>query len=235
MLAMYALVLGLSALLVGHFIYNGLKTATAADRARALRVGAGSLAIAGAAALAARGGVALAVPLAVLGGWLVLNANALSSNSRPGDSHLPTGKTSRILTDSLRMELDLDTGDMRGHVLKGIFTGRTIQSLAPAELALLWRDCQFTDPASAKLIEAYLDRVHPSWREDMARAEAEPGAGGILTRNLALEILGLEDSASEDDIRRAHRTLIKKLHPDQGGSGYLAAKINEAKDVLLRK
>jgi DnaJ domain len=233
--AMYALVLGLSALLVGHFIYNGLKTANAAARARTLRVGTGGLALAGAALLASRGVFALAAPLAILGGWLVLGPNTLPLGSFPGHGQSPTGKTSRVLTDTLEMELDLDTGDMRGRILKGVFASRKIQSLAPAELAMLWRDCRFTDPTSAKLIEAYLDRVHPTWREDMARAEAEPGAGGILTRDLALEILGLKDGASEDDIRRAHRALIKKLHPDQGGSGYLASKINEAKDVLIGK
>ena len=105
----------------------------------------------------------------------------------------------------------------------------------PAELAMLWRDCRFADPKSAQLIEAWLDRTHPTWREDMARAESEPGAGGIMTRDEAYEILGLAPGAGAEDIRRAHRDLMKKLHPDDGGSGYLAAKINEAKDVLSGK
>ena len=104
---------------------------------------------------------------------------------------------------------------------------------APAELAMLWRDCRFTDPKSAQLIEAWLDRTHPTWREDMARAEGEPGPGGIMTREEALEILGLKAGASQEDIRRAHRELMKRFHPDAGGSDYLASKINEAKDVLL--
>ena len=67
----------------------------------------------------------------------------------------------------------------------------------------------------------------------MARAENEPGPGGIMTRSEALEILGLKSGAKTDDVRRAHRNLIKKMHPDAGGSGYLAAKINEAKNVLV--
>ena len=63
------------------------------------------------------------------------------------------------------------------------------------------QDCRFVDPQSARLIEAYLDRVHPTWQEDMSRAEAEPGAGGIMTRDEALEVLGLAPGASEEEIR----------------------------------
>ena len=108
--------------------------------------------------------------------------------------------------------------------------------MSPAEMAQLWQDCRFADPQSAQLIEAYLDRAHPSWREDMARAQsAEAGPGGIMTRDEAYEVLGLRPGSSEDDIRRAHRELMLKLHPDRGGSSYLAAKINQAKDVLLGK
>jgi DnaJ domain len=102
-------------------------------------------------------------------------------------------------------------------------------------MARLWQDCRFADPQSAQILEAYLDRAHPSWRDDLGRADGEHGsaAGGGMTREQALEVLGLEAGASEDDIRRAHRELMMKMHPDRGGSTYIAAKINEAKDVLL--
>jgi hypothetical protein len=133
------------------------------------------------------------------------------------------------------MELDHDTGALRGRVRKGAFAGRELESMSPAEMALLWQDCRFADPRSAQLIEAYLDRAHPSWREDLARAQAEPGTAGFMTREEAYEVLGLKPGASEDDIRRAHRELMLKIHPDRGGSSYLAAKINQAKDVLLGK
>ena len=131
------------------------------------------------------------------------------------------------------MELDHDTGGMRGQVIKGLFRGRDIETMAPAELALLWQDCRFADPQSAQLLETFLERIHPSWREDMARAEATPGAGGIMTKEEALEVLGLKPGATPEQIRTAHRDLMMRLHPDRGGSTYLAAKINQAKDVLL--
>jgi DnaJ-domain-containing protein 1 len=104
-------------------------------------------------------------------------------------------------------------------------------------MAQLWQDCRFADPQSAQILEAYLDRVHPTWREDLSRTEGEERAtasAGKMTREQALDILGLEPGASEEDIRRAHRELMMKVHPDHGGSTFLAAKLNEAKDVLLK-
>jgi len=100
-----------------------------------------------------------------------------------------------------------------------------------------------SDPQSHALLEAYLDRTHPNWREAFAgdagasagAGQGAPGSGGAgpMTREEALAILGLAEGASESDIRTAHRSLMKQFHPDQGGSDYLAAKINEAKDLLL--
>jgi hypothetical protein len=142
-------------------------------------------------------------------------------------------QTSRVVTAHLDMVLDHATGALRGKVLKGVFKGRQIDRMAPAELALLWQDCRFADPQSAQLLETYLDRIHATWREDMSRAEGTPGAGGIMTAEEALEVLGLKPGASPEEIRAAHRDLMKKLHPDLGGSTYLAAKINQAKDKLL--
>lgn len=225
---------GIAALLLAIWALNRFKTANPATIARALRLGAGGAVLAASVVLGLRGAIAYAMPLAMLGIWLVSGQGRTPWGSLPGTGPAG-GQTSRIVTDHLEMELDHDTGAMRGRVLKGVFAGRPIERLAPAELALLWRDCQFSDPRSAQLIEAWLDRMHPTWREDVARAEAEPGAGGIMTREEAYEILGLRPGASPDDIRRAHRDLMKRMHPDAGGSSYLASKINEAKDVLLGK
>lgn len=226
---------GIVVLLLGLGALNGFKSASTAAVTRQLRLLGGIVALSGAAVFGIRGLMSYALPLAMLGIWLLSGQGASPWSRLPGGGQSSPGKTSRIVTDHLEMELDHDTGAMHGRVLKGVFAGRPIERLAPAELALLWRDCRFTDPKSAQLIEAWLDRTHPSWREDMARAESEHGAGGIMTRDEAFEILGLTPGAGEDDIRRAHRELMKRMHPDAGGSSYLAAKINEAKDLLLGK
>lgn len=224
---------GLVAFVLVLMALHGFTRANTAAMARNIRIAGGLLAFAGALVLLIRGLAGYAMPLAMLGSWLLWGKGGVSWPT--GRSQPAPGQSSKVATDHLEMELDHDTGAMRGRVLKGVFAGRDIESMAPAELALLWRDCQFADPQSAQLIEAYLDRVHASWREDMARAEAEHGAGGIMTAEEAYEILGLKPGASEDAIRKAHRELMLKMHPDRGGSTYLAAKINEAKEILIGK
>ncbi len=229
---MQAFILGLATLALGLVALKFFVKANPARMAKHMQLGLGTAALIGAGILVFRGAAQFGFPLGMLGFWL------LSGAKLPG---LPTSgaprpeQTSTVTTDHLEMELDHTTGMMRGRVLKGFFANRSIESLRPVELAHLWQDCRFVDPQSAQLVEAYLDRIHPSWRDDLARAEAEApkGEDGRMTRAEALEILGLADGADAEEIRRAHRELILKLHPDRGGSTYLAAKVNEAKDVLL--
>jgi hypothetical protein len=227
------LLLGLAALAIGLLALRAFARANPAAVSRRLKVGAGVATLLAAGALALRGLEAVAIPLAMLGSWLLWGTT--SGPWGLGGARKSPGQTSRITTEHLEMELDHDTGEMHGRVLKGLFKNREIDSLSPADMALLWQDCRHTDPQSAQLIEAYLDRTYPTWREDMARGESDMtrGPDGRMTFEEALQILGLKAGASEDDIRRAHRDLMLKLHPDRGGSTYLAAKINEAKDVAL--
>jgi hypothetical protein len=222
------LILGLAALAALLVALRMFARANPAWMSRRLTGGAGVALLLAAGVLALRGIEAIAVPLAMLGSWLLWGSTA-GPWGKAGAQKTP-GQTSRITTDYLEMELDHDTGEMRGHVLKGLFQGRDIASLSPADLALLWQDSRHTDQQSAQLIEAYLDRVHPTWREDVARGESDMSQGpdGRMTPEEALEILGLKPGADEEAIRRAHRGLMLKLHPDRGGSTYLAAKINEA-------
>ena len=147
------------------------------------------------------------------------------------------GSSSRVQADWLRMTIDHDSGRLAGDVLKGTFRGRTLDSLAPEELLALLSECRRGDPESARLLEAYLDRrLGDDWREgdDASRSTHDSAPGEVpMTQSQALEILGLEPDATREAIIAAHRRLIQKLHPDRGGSSFLAAQINRAKDVLL--
>lgn len=225
---------GLALVAFGFWALGRISTANPAVVAKRVRIG-GALAAGGLGGLLIlRGNVSVALMLFSVAGWLLSGATLPWS----GKGSTPTpAQASRVTTDHLEMELDHGSGAMSGRVLKGFFAGRDIASLKPVELAHLWQDCRFADPQSAQLVEAYLDRVHPTWREDLARAEAEApkGPDGRMTRGEALEILGLSDGVSAEEIREAHRRLMLRLHPDRGGSTYLAAKINEAKDVALGK
>lgn len=227
------LISGLATLVIGLLALRAFARANPARLSRRLTLSGGVVSLLAAALLFVRGFEVIAVPLAMFGSYLLWGS---TSGPWGASSRRSKGQSSRITTEHLEMELDHDTGEMHGRVLKGLFKDRDIDSLSPADMALLWQDCRHTDPQSAQLIEAYLDRVHPSWREDMARGESDMSRGpdGRMDLEEALDILGLKPGADAEDIRRAHRDLMLKLHPDRGGSTYLAAKINEAKDVALK-
>lgn len=159
------------------------------------------------------------------------------------------GQRSEVETAMLCMTLDHDTGEMFGTILKGSAAGRSLASFSLSELLALLKTCRGDDPPAVSLLESYLDRrFGPDWRERAAGAGpgsaegaegAEGGARGrpkpssTMTRQEALEILGLKEEATPDQIKEAYRRLMTKLHPDAGGSAYLAVKLNQAKDLLL--
>ncbi len=146
------------------------------------------------------------------------------------------GQSSAVETRFLRMSLDHDSGTLDGLVLDGAFRGRRLGEMDMAELQELLRDCRLEDPESASVLEAYLERVHGvgggGGGEARQRGGAKP-AGGPMTRDEAYEILGLAPGATTQQIKEAHLRLMKKYHPDQGGSNYLATKINQAKSYLI--
>lgn len=159
----------------------------------------------------------------------------------PGGTGRPrSGQSSRVETVYLRMTLDHDSGEMSGEVLSGRFEGKSLQEMSLADHIELFDECRRHDVQSAQLLEAYLDRVHGAeWRKqagegprtgDAPRAERS----GAVTPEEAREILGVEANATPEEIKAAHHRLMMKLHPDQGGSTYLASKINQAKEVLLK-
>lgn len=146
------------------------------------------------------------------------------------------GKRSTVRTAALEMELDHDSGALAGIVLAGRYEGRRLASLSRDDLVALYRELE-GEADSLQLLEAYLDGRFPGWRDGM---DAHVGGGkgrapgtGAMTEQEAYQVLGLEAGASAADIRKAHRRLMQRVHPDLGGSSFLAARINEAKDVLL--
>jgi hypothetical protein len=175
-------------------------------------------------------------------GATVIAIRAMVRSSGGGLGQFAAGagpqQSSEVVTDSLRMQLDHATGELEGEVLRGQFAGRSLDSLGLGELLTLLADCQREDPRSVALLQTYLDRRQPDWRAHVAGEQAhgpESESGSNMDEATACSILGLSPGASEEDIKAAHRRLMTKLHPDHGGSSYLAAQLNQAKDFLLRR
>jgi len=172
-----------------------------------------------------------------LGGTLLSLAAAwLGSNRLSNRSRRSTGTRSSVRSAALEMELDHDTGAIEGAVLAGRFEGRKLAEMTLDELMALHGELS-GDEESLQLLETYLDGRFPVWRErveaDQNRRQRSAPASGPMTEEEAYKILGLEVGASAAEIRKAHRRLMQRLHPDLGGSAFLAARINEARDVLL--
>ena len=159
-----------------------------------------------------------------------------------GDGGAGAQRASEVNTDWLSMTLDHATGALDGTVRQGAYAGRALGSMSLDELLDLFGQLQAADAEGARLLEAYLDRAHGADWRDRAGTHGGAGSGGgddaagfdsAMTRDEAYRILGLEPGADAAAVREAHRRLMLKLHPDQGGSTYLASKINQAKDLLM--
>ena len=146
-----------------------------------------------------------------------------------------------VETPTVRMNLDHETGTLDGEVLAGSHRGKRLGELSVGEVIALCDRCRGEDSEAVSLLEAYLDRREPLWREGWRQGPSQSGneaplrRGDAMGRREALEVLGLSEAANEDEIRAAHHRLMKQAHPDHGGTAYLASKINQARDVLLRE
>lgn len=189
--------------------------------------------------LALVGGAVLLVGRSGFGGIMLFVAIgwyfATRTTTRP-DVRLAPGKRSTVRTAALEMELDHNTGGLEGLVLAGRHDGKMLGAMGLAELQHLYRELS-GDAESRQLLETYLDGRFPVWRKN---SETNGGEGlgvapgpGAMTKEEAYKVLGLEAGAAAADVRKAHRRLMQRLHPDIGGTSFLAARINEAKDVLL--
>jgi hypothetical protein len=207
----------------------------AATAARLVRHGGGVVGMIGALLLVLRGRIGLAAALANMvagfAGWKM--PGAASPGFRNVGAGASPGRASSARSAIIEMRLDHDTGAMTGRVLAGTYAGRAVESLSRPDLMALRQELRRDDPDGVNLLEAYLDRRFPGWRE-ADQGQRERRGGGAMSRREALEVLGLTEGANAADIVRAHRTLMKKFHPDHGGSTTLAARVNQAKDVLMQ-
>jgi len=230
---MPALVFGLLVLVLALWALNVISKVDPKVGARVLKAGGGLLALGFAVFLGLRGEVGIAIPLGAFGlgllGWLPFGPAGFFDRTQKS-----AGQASRVRSAYLEMELDHDSGEMRGRIIAGRHQGADLARLDVATLTSLLGEF---DDESRALLMAYLDRREPAWREHAQGDTTAPRAAssGKMTEQEAYQILGLQPGASAEAIGNAHRTLMKKFHPDQGGTTYLAARINEAKDVLLRR
>ena len=217
-------------LLIAGGVVALVLTVPAKSQAAFLRAAGPGFAVATGAALTLFGRAGIGLPLIGAGvAWWLRNRGV-----RP----VPGGasRKSTVRSATLEMELDHDSGELDGIVLAGPMEGKRLSGLRDRQLLEMWRNCA-GDDESRQLLEAYLDRRIPGWREN---AKAEGGArqagtarSGAMTKQEAYQILGLQPGAGPQEVRDAHRRLMKRVHPDHGGSTFLAARINEAKDLLL--
>ena len=224
-------------ILVLVLVLWGLNTYSKVDPkvlARVLRPAGGILALLASAFLFFRGHLEVAIPLGLTGLGL-LGWGPFASTGWFQRTQKSPGQSSKVRTPAVEMELDHDSGAMTGRILAGRHQGASLDTLDVSTLLGLLAEY---DADSRALLQAYLDRRAPGWREH-AQGDTASGQGAVrggkMTEEEAYQILGVPAGASAEDIGRAHRSLMKKVHPDQGGSTYLAAQINEAKEVLLRR
>lgn len=216
---------------------NGARSYTALN-ARLLRRAGAWGAIALAAILLLRGQPGLALVLGLGGVWLLEGPERLAGRLKRLTVALRSAAPRRR-AGLVAFTLRDDGGVGDGVVLGGPYAGRRLDSLAPADLFLILDVCRAHDPGAIRPLEAYLDRRHPGWRVD---AESDGDAGprrppqpGAMTQDEAYQVLGLERGATPEAVRTAHRTLMKRAHPDQGGSAEHAARVNAARDRLTNR
>jgi hypothetical protein len=235
---MPALIAGLIVLYVLMFGAKQFSRLSPAAAVRLVRQAGQALAILVALLLLIRGNIVFAAILAsvALGYTSWQSLPGVGAFFRGGGK--TSGQNSRARSAMIEMRLDHASGQMSGWVIAGPLQGQSLDMLTRPACLDLYETCLRDDPEGARLLEAYLDRRFAGWRE-AAQGQADAGSAqsfsGPMTEKEAYETLGLAQGAGADEIIRAHRALMKKLHPDHGGATSLAARVNQAKDVLLRR
>jgi hypothetical protein len=233
------LLIGLLTLILGVYLLRELGRASPARVAVYVRNGSGALAAAAALLALLRGRLSLAIGLGGLSFYL-FNGDRFSW-SKIFARRQPGPGVSRIRTAYLDMTLDHASGDVDGAVLSGVSAGMRLSSMSREDILRLREDCAAFDPDSVLLLDNYLDRRFPGWGA-AGEGDAHAGgngprrrAGGEMSEQEAYQTLGLRPGSSAEEIVRAHRRLMKERHPDHGGTTDDAARLNQAKDRLMRR
>ena len=239
---MPTLIAGAVAVILLYSLLQMFRAANPAVLARAVKIGGGVVALAVAAFTGLRGELAVAIPIGIFGagllGWSPMGAsgfNYIGGMFGGAGARRSAGQASQVRSQFLDMRLDHDSGELSGRIVAGAHAGHSLDEFDLSQLTAM---ISGFDAESVALLESYLDRRFPAWRQnaqgDTAGGQSRSATRGKMTDEEAYQVLGLQPGAGRDQISRAHRGLMKKLHPDQGGSTYLAARVNEAKDTLLR-
>jgi hypothetical protein len=232
--------IGFLALVAALYALRAFTRASPATLARLVKQLGGAGAVALGLFFILRGRIDAGLFLISIGAWVI---GALTRGVKRFGTTGPG--ISRVRSAMIEMELDHGSGAIRGTILAGRDEGKRLDALTRTALMELYRNCRSVDPDGARLLEVYFDRRFSGWRQagDGGRDTGGGDAGGVgpnrrsgtISEDEAYEILGLKKGAARQDIARAHRDLMKKLHPDHGGTTDLAARVNEAKDVLMRR
>ena len=204
----------------------------------------GAFALLAAGFLLLRGNFVLAALLGLSGVWLIEGQAAMTARLRrlirPDPGQGPRDPADRRFRTTLIDALLRPDGSLRtGRVIAGPSAGTSLDAMPTGAVVDLLRLCRLRDAAGAALLEPYLDRRAPGWRVDAERDRdprpRRPANPGTMTQEEAYQVLGLQRGATAEEIRSAHRSLMKRAHPDQGGSAERAARVNAARDRLLNR
>jgi len=223
--------LGLLVLILLVFALRELGRGRSERVAELMRQGLAALALGAAALALMRGHIAVALGLA---GAALLTAAGKNFRAPFGLGARGRGRK------TVRLEFD-GFGVRDGAIVDGPYAGWKLSELSKSECEAFRGQCR-GDAELTLALETYFDRRFPGWRaaahddSDSARGRGgDGGRGGEMSEQEAYQTLGLRRGASAEEIVRAHRALMKERHPDHGGTTDDAARLNQAKDRLLRR
>jgi hypothetical protein len=139
---------------------------------------------------------------------------------------------SQFRTSSLVVTINFANGQITGEITTGDLAGKQLSELSTDEIEKLSQKLKETDKESYVLLQAYLMRIGTT--DEQTANNFKSDSYRDISKAEAYEVLGISADSSQEEVIKAHKRLMQRLHPDRGGSDYLAAKINAAKDLLIK-